>query len=54
MAAISEIVAGGRMVLFDRYQFHDAAVKVVGVGSVGTRCYLGLFSSEGDAGHSFK
>jgi len=32
-----------RHVLFNRYQFVDAAHKVVGVGSVGTRCYVVLF-----------
>jgi uncharacterized protein (DUF2252 family) len=32
-----------RRVLFDRYQFVDVAHKVVGVGSVGTRCYVVLF-----------
>ena len=37
-----------RLALIERYQFHDAAVKVVGVGSVGTRCYLGLFFAEAD------
>jgi uncharacterized protein (DUF2252 family) len=34
--------------LFDRYTFQDAAVKVVGVGSVGTRCYVSLFLDDGD------
>lgn len=35
-------------VLFDRYQLEDFAVKVVGIGSVGTRCLVGLFySAEG-------
>ncbi len=35
-------------VLFDRYQLQDFAVKVVGIGSVGTRCLVGLFfSAEG-------
>jgi uncharacterized protein (DUF2252 family) len=34
-----------RRVLFDRYQFVDAAVKVVGVGSVGTRCYVAYFEA---------
>jgi uncharacterized protein (DUF2252 family) len=29
--------------LFDRYRFVDVAHKVVGVGSVGTRCWIGLF-----------
>jgi uncharacterized protein (DUF2252 family) len=36
-----------RQVLFDRYRFEDAAAKVVGVGSVGTRCFVALFSAEG-------
>ena len=36
-------------VLFDRYRLEDIAVKVVGIGSVGMRCLVGLFSSaEGD------
>ncbi len=30
-------------VLFDRFRFCDLAVKVVGVGSVGTRCLVALF-----------
>ena len=34
-----------RRILFDRYRFEDIAVKVVGVGSVGTRCFVGLFFS---------
>jgi uncharacterized protein (DUF2252 family) len=32
-------------VLFDRYYLEDWAVKVVGIGSVGTRCMIGLFFS---------
>lgn len=32
-------------VLFDRYRLEDWAVKVVGIGSVGTRCMVGLFFS---------
>jgi len=32
-------------VLFDRYRLEDMAVKVVGIGSVGTRCLVGLFFS---------
>jgi len=38
-----DTLAEDRRMLFDRYQFVDAAVKVVGVGSVGTRCYIALF-----------
>jgi uncharacterized protein (DUF2252 family) len=34
-----------RRVLFDRYRFVDAAIKVVGVGSVGTRCWIVLLMS---------
>jgi len=37
-----------RLELFDRYTFQDSAVKVVGVGSVGTRCYVLLFLDYGD------
>jgi uncharacterized protein (DUF2252 family) len=33
-------------VLFARYQLHDLAQKVVGVGSVGTRCYAALLQTE--------
>jgi uncharacterized protein (DUF2252 family) len=32
-----------RRVLFDRYRLEDSALKVVGIGSVGTRCYIALF-----------
>jgi uncharacterized protein (DUF2252 family) len=32
-------------VLFDHYRLEDIAVKVVGIGSVGTRCLVGLFVS---------
>ena len=32
-------------VLFDRYRLEDLAAKVVGIGSVGTRCLVGLFFS---------
>ncbi|BAQ65265.1 hypothetical protein GM3709_2030 [Geminocystis sp. NIES-3709] len=35
-----------RLVLFDRYQLQDTAIKVVGIGSVGTRCLVSLFFSE--------
>ena len=37
-----------RRVLFDRYSLVDAAVRVVGVGSVGTRCYIALFMADGE------
>lgn len=32
--------------LLDRYELKDAAIKVVGVGSVGTRCWIMLFKAE--------
>jgi len=34
-----------RRVLFDHYRLEDLAIKVVGIGSVGTRCFVGLFFS---------
>ncbi|MEF9881238.1 DUF2252 domain-containing protein [Streptomyces sp. P9-A4] len=43
-------LAEERRVLLDRYRFRDAARKVVGVGSVGTRCFVILLEGrdEGD------
>jgi uncharacterized protein (DUF2252 family) len=35
-----------RRVLLDRYRLEDFAMKVVGIGSVGTRCWIALFFSE--------
>ncbi|MFJ7266639.1 DUF2252 domain-containing protein [Streptomyces sp. NPDC099050] len=37
-----------RRLLLDRYRFVDAARKVVGVGSVGTRCYIVLLTGRDD------
>jgi len=38
-----------KRVLFDRYRFFDIAIKVVGVGSVGTICGVALFlARQGD------
>jgi uncharacterized protein (DUF2252 family) len=34
-----------RRVLFDRYSLEDIVIKAVGIGSVGTRCFVGLFFS---------
>jgi uncharacterized protein (DUF2252 family) len=39
-------LADDRRMLFDRYRLVDAAIKVVGVGSVGRRCWIALFMSE--------
>ncbi len=36
-------LSADRRELLDRYRFVDFARKVVGVGSVGTRCWIGLF-----------
>jgi hypothetical protein len=37
-----ESVSDELHVLLDRYEIADTARKIVGVGSVGTRCYIGL------------
>jgi uncharacterized protein (DUF2252 family) len=37
-----------RRYLYGRYHYHDSAIKVVGVGSVGTRCYLSLLLADED------
>ena len=34
--------------LYERYRYQDSAIKVVGVGSVGTRCYLSLLLADDD------
>ncbi len=43
-----ETLAEERRVLFDRFKFVDGALKVVGVGSVGTRCFVALFLAAVD------
>jgi uncharacterized protein (DUF2252 family) len=37
-----------RQALFDRFRVVDVAYKVVGVGSVGTRCFVALFCGDQD------
>lgn len=37
-------LAPERRLLVEKHRFIDAGLKVVGVGSVGTRCYIGLFA----------
>lgn len=37
-----------RALLIGRYEFVDAAMKVVGVGSVGTRCFVVLLAGKAD------
>ena len=41
-----DTLADDRRILFDRYRFIDAAIKVVGIGSVGTRCWIALLMSS--------
>lgn len=41
-------LAEDRRVLLDRYEFKDMAMKVVGVGSVGTRCAIMLLMGGAD------
>ncbi len=41
-----ETLPDERRVLFDRYHLVDAAIKAVGVGSIGTRCWVVLLMSE--------
>jgi len=49
---VHEVLAGYRdtlpsayQALFDRYELRDAAIKVVGIGSVGTACWVLLFTA---------
>ncbi|HEX6507651.1 MAG TPA: DUF2252 domain-containing protein, partial [Chloroflexota bacterium] len=44
-----ETLQTDRYALLRRYSFVDAALKVVGVGSVGTRCFIALFSGASHA-----
>jgi uncharacterized protein (DUF2252 family) len=46
MADYRNSLSDERRVLLDRYRLEDCALKVVGIGSVGTRCYIGLLFSE--------
>ena len=49
MAAYRASLPPAYQSLFDRYELRDVAIKVVGVGSVGTSCWVFLFmASEGD------
>jgi uncharacterized protein (DUF2252 family) len=45
LRAYRETLADDRRVLFDRYQLADGAMKVVGIGSVGTFCMVLLLTS---------
>jgi hypothetical protein len=48
LADYRQSLSDERRVLLDRYHLEDFAVKVVGIGSVGTRCFIGLFFDEED------
>jgi uncharacterized protein (DUF2252 family) len=47
-AGYRETLAEDRRLLLDRYRLVDAAVKVVGIGSVGTLCMVALMMSVAD------
>jgi uncharacterized protein (DUF2252 family) len=51
LAKYRQTLMADRRVLLDRYQLVDVAVKVVGIGSVGTLCMVALMQSI--AGHPF-
>ncbi len=46
LAAYQDSLPAHLRKLFDHYQFEDFAFKVVGVGSVGTRCFVLLFLAD--------
>jgi uncharacterized protein (DUF2252 family) len=46
LADYRSTLSDDRRVLLGRYRLEDCALKVVGIGSVGTRCYIGLMFSE--------
>jgi uncharacterized protein (DUF2252 family) len=47
-ALYRESLSAARRVLLDRYKMMDVALKVVGVGSVGTLCAVALLMAAGD------
>jgi uncharacterized protein (DUF2252 family) len=47
--AYRESLSDDKRSLLDRYQLVDVAIKVVGIGSVGRRCWIALMMSEGNA-----
>jgi uncharacterized protein (DUF2252 family) len=47
VAQYRETLSPAHRMLFDRYDIKDAAVKVVGVGSVGTACWMMLLMAGG-------
>jgi uncharacterized protein (DUF2252 family) len=47
LARYRESLPADRLDLLDRFRFEDVVIKAVGVGSVGTRCYLALLVADG-------
>ena len=47
-AQYKDTLSDNRRVLLDKYHIVDAALKVVGVGSVGTRCLIALLQANDD------
>ena len=48
-SAYRETLSDDRRMLLDRYRLVDVAIKVVGVGSVGRRCWIALMMSESNS-----
>ena len=48
LANYRETLSDDRRALLDRYRLVDSAIKVVGIGSVGRRCWIALFMSAGN------
>jgi uncharacterized protein (DUF2252 family) len=48
VAQYKQTLSADRRSLYERYHYQDSAVKVVGVGSVGTRCYISLLLADDD------
>jgi uncharacterized protein (DUF2252 family) len=46
LAEYRHTLSDERRVLLDRFRLDDIAVKIVGIGSVGTRCFISLFTDE--------
>ncbi|MDX2091155.1 MAG: DUF2252 domain-containing protein [Kofleriaceae bacterium] len=46
LAEYRKTLSDDRRILFDRYRLVDVAIKVVGIGSVGRYCAIGLFMSS--------
>ena len=47
LARYRESLPADRLDLLERFRFEDVVIKAVGVGSVGTRCYLALLVADG-------